>query len=170
MLLELARSYFQHRYINRARKAYVRATLQYRGLGSGYLASGVLSELADRLASLERYRRKAIARILKWSLKLYWANPLSHLRNGLFQEARGYHVDARHSYQRAIRYGPEIAEGYYRLGAHLLAWKRDLPRAERALSRFLEMEGSRGGRRVSNARKWLARIRARRKFFRRRGK
>jgi tetratricopeptide (TPR) repeat protein len=168
VLLELARGYFKHKYVTRARKAYVRATLQYRGTGSGYLASGVMSELAERLGSLKKYRRKAIARVLKWSLQLYWANPRSHLRNGLFQEARGYHVDARLSYQRAIRYGPEIAEGYYRLGAHLLAWKRDLEQAERALERFLEMEGPRGGRRVHNARKWLARIKARRKFFKRR--
>jgi len=168
ILLELARGYFKHKYVNRARKAYVRATLQYRGTGSGFLASGALSELADRLGSLKRYRRSAIARILKWSLQLYWANPRSHLRNGLFQEARGYHVDARLSYQRAIRYGPEISEGYYHLGAHLLAWKRDLRQAERSLERFLEMEGARGGRRVSNARKWLKRIKARRKFFKRR--
>lgn len=168
ILLELARNYFKHKYVNRARKAYVRATLQYRGTGSGYLASGALSELAERLASLKKYRRSAIARILKWSLQLYWANPRSHLRNGLFQEARGYHIDARLSYKRAIRYGPEISEGYYHLGAHLLAWKRDLEQAERAIERFLEMEGPRGGRRVRNARKWLARIKARRKFFRRR--
>lgn len=168
ILLELARGYFKHKYINRARKAYVRATLQYRGTGSGYLASGALSELAERLGSLKKYRRSAIARILKWSLQLYWANPRSHLRNGLFQEVRGYHIDARLSYQRAIRYGPEISEGYYHLGAHLLAWKRDLKQAERSLERFLEMEGARGGRRVRNARKWLTRIKTRRKFFKRR--
>jgi tetratricopeptide (TPR) repeat protein len=168
ILLDLARSYFKHKYVNRARKAYMRATLQYRGTGSGYLASGALSELAARLGSLKKYRLSAIARILKWSLQLYWANPRSHLRNGLFQEARGYHIDARLSYQRAIRYGPEIAEGYYHLGAHLLAWKRDLNQAERAIERFLEMEGARGGRRVRNARKWLARLKARRKFFKRR--
>jgi len=168
VLLDLARDYFKHKYVNRARKTYVRATLQYRGSGSGYLASGVMSELAERLGSLKKYRRSAIARVLKWSLQLYWANPRSQLRNGLFQESRGYHVDARRSYQRAIRYGPEISEGYYHLGAHLLAWKRDLKQAERALERFLEMEGSRGGRRVNNARKWLARIKARRKFFKRR--
>lgn len=168
ILLELARSYFKHNYVNRARRAYVRATLQYRGTGSGYLAAGALSELAQRLGSLKKYRRSAIARILKWSLQIYWANPRAQLRNGLFQESRGYHVDARLSYQRAIRYGPEISEGYYHLGAHLLAWKRDLKQAERSLARFLEMEGTRGGRRVRNARKWLARIRARRKFFKRR--
>ena len=40
--------------------------------------------------------------------------------------------------------------------------------ALRAPQRFLEMEGARGGRRVRNARKWLARIRARRKYFKRR--
>ena len=168
ILLEIARGYFKHKYVNRARKAYVRATLQYRGTGSGYLASGALSELAAELGGLKKYRRSAIARILKWSLQLYWANPHTQLRNGLFQEARGYHVDARLSYQRAIRYGPEISEGYYRLGAHLLAWKQDLERAERSLERFLEMEGAWGGRRVRNARKWLTRIKTRRKFFERR--
>jgi tetratricopeptide (TPR) repeat protein len=127
-----------------------------------------MSELAERLGTLKKYRRSAIARIFGWSLQLYFANPRSQLRNGLFQESRGYHIDARLSYQRAIRYGPEIAEGYYHLGAHLLAWKRELKQAERALKRFLEMEGARGGRRVRNARKWLARIQARREFFKRR--
>lgn len=166
--LELARAYLKYNFVYQARRTYVRAMLQYRGLGALYLASGAMSELGDRLAALKKYRHRAVLRILRWSLRLYWRNPHSQLRIGRFLEARGFLDEAIKSYQRATRFAPELSDGYYYLGALLLAAKRDALQSEQALRRFLDLTPFKTGRRARNAQKWLARAQARRKYFQRR--
>jgi tetratricopeptide (TPR) repeat protein len=166
--LELARSYFAHKRIRSARKAYVRAALGYRLLGARYRAAEVLAELGHRLSGIERYRHRSVKRILLWALRLSSRPARAHLYLGRFLEARGRLDEALAAYRRATRHGPEIPEGFYHLGSLLLATRQDMDQAEQALQRFLDLTPRPRGRKAHNARSWVVRIQKRRRYLKRR--
>ncbi len=164
----MARAYFAHRQVRRARWAYVRAALQYRLLGARYRSAEVLAELGHRLSGNKRYRHRSVMRILKWALKLSPRPARAHLRMGQFLEARGRIKEALAAYRLAARHGPELALAFYHLGSLLLAAHRDPRQAEQALGRFLDLTRDPNGRRARNAQTWLVRIQKRRRYLERR--
>ncbi|MDY0004901.1 MAG: tetratricopeptide repeat protein, partial [Polyangia bacterium] len=89
----------------------------------------------------------------------------AHLRLGQFLEARGKLEEALQCYRRATHLGPELAEGFYRLGALLVATRADPHQAEQALSRYLDLTRTPSGRNAANAQAWIARLKARRVAF-----
>jgi tetratricopeptide (TPR) repeat protein len=163
--LTLARELFRSNHIELARATYVKAALQFRMLGAVYRASEVLAELGHDLGKIKAYRHRSVIRILRWALQLSDRPARAHLRLGQFLETRGNLDEAIKCYQRATRLGPELAAGFYRLGALLVSTRAESSLAEQSLQRYLDLTRSPQGKGALNAQAWIARLQARRKFF-----